>query len=188
MPALPIVSVILLAASTVAAQPHDSDEPPRPPAPPVPAPRIDRAFLGTGLMLGLDHFIDGAMLLEGGVRLGTWPVWAHAIGAAGGAMDFEGTGEFRRAVAGIEVRPGAGAGFIDLDAGYQSQTWSDGDVMDDEHHHGPLLQARFGVDVGGENLRVRAALELGEYHRHSDVEPTAWTRSFGAVLVLAYRM
>src|SRR4051812_13279233 len=62
-----------------------------------------RGFAGGDVLLGVDVFMHGSVGLEGGLQLGTLPLWARASADAGGAFDFEGDGSFRRAMIGLEM-------------------------------------------------------------------------------------
>jgi hypothetical protein len=151
----------------------------------------DNAFLGTGVVVGLDRYIHLAVTLEGGIKLPDLPLWFHAVAATGGVTDFEGGGAYRRLLGGIETRSCTSINLclsLDLDAGYQSVTWL-GDTDDpDEHDAGMALAARLGIDTGGRHVRFRAALEIVTVHDHSNVMSLAWDTGAGLALALAYQM
>lgn len=119
------------------------------------------------------------------------------MGSTGGAMDFEGNGDYLRGLVGVETRgcstAGGLCGFVDLDAGYQYQTWDNDEAMDRERHHGLILGPSFGLDAGGEHTRFRLALELrgyhhtGEYPNSTDTEAN-WQLSAGLVATVVYRL
>ncbi len=183
---------MLLIASSAGAQPGAIDDPPPAPAAPVREARVDRGYIASGFLLGADHFIHGALTLEAGLRLGTAPLWLHVAGAVGSSMDFEGGGEFRRGLAGLETRscfvPGACL-VLDFDAGTQRATWSSGDALEvEEHHRGTVLAARIGIDAGGARLRFRGGMELLRVHNSSNVTDTEWTGGIGFMASLAYRL
>src|SRR3954462_12212222 len=60
-------------------------------------------FVGGDVLVGIDHFMHGSVGLEGGLQLGTLPLFVRARADAGTAFDFEGDGSFRRAMLGIEM-------------------------------------------------------------------------------------
>lgn len=52
---------------------------------------------------------------------------------------------------------------------------------------GFLIGPRFGLDVGGEHVRIRFALDAFRY-RHEVRDGTSWDPSTGMMLALAVRM
>jgi len=185
--------VIPFTAGVASAQP-DREEPPRPPEPTV-VENHERGFLAGGVDVGvMSSFFHGALVAEGGLKLGDAPLWLHATGRYGGAMDFEGKGGFRRLAGGIEARSCRRHGaclFVDLDAGYEWQTW---DSIDDdlEHHHGPLVGPTVGIDTGGETVRFRLAVAV-PYYRHTAEIPglettTEWRFAPSLAATVAYRL
>lgn len=181
------LTVVLFARSAVA-QPG-VEEPPAPPAPPAPRGFVDRGYVSGGLLMTVDHFLNVAWLLDGGVRLAELPIAIHASGARGGALDADSGGEFWRVMAGVELRLSPahrGYAFLDMDLGYQHQTWGD-DPSESEVHRGALAAARFGYDGGGEHVRFRATVELYKYHREFVDEMTTWDTGGGFTLASAYR-
>jgi hypothetical protein len=193
--------VVLAVVGEAAAQPgatpytRDLDDPAAPPAPPVPAPHVETGFIGGGFILGGDQFIDAALAVEGGLRLGSNGLWLRGLFARGSAFDFEGGGNLTRAMIGLEYRGCSRqsfCGFVALDVGYQQQTWA-GDDPDSmtEHHDGLLVGPRIGLDAGGDNLRFRFAFEATRYDHHavtSAGESTSWQGGGGFTMTLVYRL
>jgi len=180
---------LVLLARVAAAQPG-LEEPPTPPPPVTKPPPVDRAYVTGGLLLTVDHFLNAAWLLDGGVRLADLPIAIHANAAKGGSLDADNGGDFWRLMAGVELRssmtPG-GYAFLDLDLGYQHQTWNPHDDFEAEEHRGALAGARIGYDTGGEHIRVRATFELYKYHREFVDEMTTWDTGGGFTLAAGYR-
>ncbi len=185
---------VLLSASSALAQPADADEPPPPPSPPSTMPAKDHGYLGGGALLGFGggELFQQAFVLEGGLRLGTLPVYAHASGASGGGGDFENTGDFFRALAGLELRQCSGGDgaclVLAMDVGFQTQVYPGDPGEMDEHHHGFVGVSRIGVDTGGEHVRFRATVELSQWHDRSDVAKPTWQLGVGTSFGLAYRL
>jgi hypothetical protein len=189
---LTLVLLAVLLARSAAAQPGLEEPPPPPPPSAAPPAPVDRAYVSGGLLVTVDHFLNAAWMLDGGVRLGELPIAIHASGAKGGALDADNGGEFWRVMAGVELRSSAAArprgyAFLDLDLGYQHQTWNPNDEIESEVHRGTLAGARVGYDGGGEHLRVRATFELYRYHREFVDEMTTWDSGGGFTLAAGYR-
>jgi hypothetical protein len=180
---------LVLLARVAAAQPGVEDPPP-PPAPAAPPQHVDPAYITGGILMTVDHLLNAAWLLDGGVRLGDLPIAIHASAAKGGSLDADNAGDFWRLMAGVELRSSAGEGnygFLDLDLGYQHQTWNPHDEFEAEEHRGALAAARVGYDAGGEHIRVRATFELYKYHREFVDEMTTWDTGGGFTLAAGYR-
>ena len=187
-----VVCLSLFLPHLAAAQPGLED-PPAPPPPPATPAFVDHAYVAGGTLLTVDHFLNAAWMVDGGVRLGDLPLAIHASAATGGSLDADNGGDFWRVTAGIEARShamGYGYTFLDLDLGYQHQTWGDPDPVANEFevHRGGLAIARVGYDVGGDHVRFRAAFELYKYHREFVDEMTTWDTGGGFTLGLAYRI
>jgi len=188
---LTIVSVLAI-ARVAGAQPGVEDPPP-PPAAPAPQPYVEKMFIHGGVLITVDHFLNAAYFADAGLRLGDLPLAVHASIAKGGSLDADNGGDFYRWTAGVEARSGLigwGYTFVDLDLGYQHQTWGEPDPIADEFevHRGGLAIARVGYDGGGDHIRVRATFELYKYHREF-VEPmtTSWDTGGGITLSFGYR-
>ncbi|HEU4726859.1 MAG TPA: hypothetical protein VFT22_03190 [Kofleriaceae bacterium] len=173
------------------------DEPPPPPAPVAPIEPAPRGFAAGGLSLGGDHFINGAMFLEGGVALPGAVAWVHAVASLGGSLDFEGAGGYQRALGGVELRGCRHLGtcaFLDLDLGYQHQTWNGDGPDDHETHQGLVLGPRIGFDAGGgAGVHVRGALEIYAYRREATSTTASgtsvvWERGGALTLSLGYQL
>ncbi len=187
-----VICAALVTSTVASAQPGTSEEPPRAPEPAAPGPRVDRAFVAGGVLVGADVFMHAALSAEGGMKLGPLPVWVQGAIASGSAFDFEGGGALQRALLGMEVRTcGSEAVCVvgGLAAGFQTSVWSSGDESDpEEHHHGPVIAGRFGIDTGGERIRFRGALEVERVRDESNVTSRDWHTGFGLTLGLGYRL
>jgi hypothetical protein len=166
---LPLASLLLVsgvahADASVPAQ-IDLEEPPPPPAAPSPdaSPR-HHAYLGMGFALGVDAVFHADLTIEGGVRFGQSPLLLHGLSSVGSSTDFEGSGAYYQARAGLEYQlcsAGGGACLLGgVDVGAQRWTWRK-EGRADEDHLALLVVPRVGLDVGGDQLRVRAAAEAG---------------------------
>src|ERR1700689_1055680 len=81
------LAIVLLSATSVAAEPAPGN-----------------VFVVGGVMMDTDRFVNGALTIDSGVRWPETPLWLHVNGAWGGTADlFDGTGPFRRAMAGVET-------------------------------------------------------------------------------------
>ena len=185
--------VILATASVARAQP-DSEEPPRPH---VAAPEVqeERGFVGGGMGLGADIFLNGSFVLEGARKIPHQPLWVRGSAAAGGSLDVEGSGHYLRGLVGLETRAcrssGGVCGFVDLDAGFQGQTWHGNEPEDDEVHHGFVGGPAIGFDAGDEHVRYRFALELHGYRDDDRAMSTLrddWVFAPGFTMTVAYRL
>ena len=182
----------LVTAALAHAQPGLEDPPP-PPLPPVPPEFAERVFLHGGVLLTVDHFLNAALLVDGGIRLGPLPFAFHASYASGGSLDADNGGDMWRVTAGFEARSktmGFGYTFLDLDLGYQHQTWGDPDpeAYEYEVHRGGMAIARVGYDGGSDHWRVRATFELYRYHREFVDQMTTWNTGGGFTVSLGYRL
>ncbi|HSN30228.1 MAG TPA: hypothetical protein VLT45_28265 [Kofleriaceae bacterium] len=179
-------SLAVVAVALAAPLPALADPPPDAPAAPSPPSPASPGFVGAGVVIGAGHLLHAAWGLEGAVAIPGTDLFVRVAGQRGGALDFEGTGSFWRAGAGVELH--AGVWLLGVDAGYQHETWTDSDPMGtSETHYGLVVGPRAGLDVGGERVRVRASLALFEYHHASNVAPTRWEGALDLALGLAYR-
>lgn len=154
-------------------------------------PATDHAYLVGGVTSSVDHFLNVAYAFDGGVRVGDLPIAVHATGAKGGSLDADNGGDFWRLTAGVEGRTylaSGSYGFIDVDAGYQHQTWSPNDLCEAEEHRGSLVGARVGFDGGGEHARYRLAAEAYRYHREFVDHGTTWNTGVGLIALVGYRL
>jgi hypothetical protein len=161
------VSIVLALASAAGAQ----TAPPPPPSPPpaATAPRAERYGIGLGLVLGGGgprSWRYGAWTLEAGVAILREPVRVRVRGftnLAGGTLESDGSGEFKRYGGGVEVRYCTASdglcGFADVDAGYQALTLEDDAGRLVRADRGLLVGPRLGIEAGGA-LRFRAAVEV----------------------------
>ncbi len=191
-----LVLALLAITSEVGAQPgvtpdtRDLDEPSPPPPALANAPLADHAFVGGGSVLGHDEFFNAAFAIEGGIKLGAAPLWVRGLFAAGSSFDFAGGGSLVRGMIGLELRHcrfAAFCGFVGVDAGYQQQTWSDGDEMT-EHHDGLLVGPRVGIDGGGARVRFRLAAEVVRYDHHASTGSSGWESGGGVTMTVVYRL
>jgi len=161
--------VILATASVARAQPASEVQ-------------EERGFVGGGMGLGADTFLNGSFVLEGARKIPHQPLWLRGSAAVGGSLDAEGSGNYLRGLVGLETRScrstGGVCGFIDLDAGYQAE---------DKLHHGVVAGPAVGFDAGDEHLRYRFALELHGYH-DDDQPMSTWMLAPGFTMTVAYRL
>jgi hypothetical protein len=191
-----LVGLVAEAAAQPGATPYAQDlDTPALPAPPMPPPPPDNFFIGGGFVLGADHFINAALAVEGGLRLGATPLWVRGLLAKGDSFDFEGGGGLTRGMIGVELRGCSGPGFCGfaaVDAGYQTQTWNGQDPDDmTEHHDGLLIGPRIGLDAGGDRFRFRFAFEATRYHHHEEINgnsSTSWQGGGGFTMTVVYRL
>ena len=180
----------MFVARLAAAQPGLED-PPSPPPPPAPKPHVENMFVNGGILLTVDHFLNAAWMADAGVRLGDLPLAVHASVAKGGSADADNGGVFWRWTAGLEARtyPWNTSAYLfgDVDIGYQHQTWGSSFDGEFEVHRGGLAIGRAGIDLGGDNIRFRAAFELYRYHREFVTEMTTWQTGGGITLAIGYR-
>jgi hypothetical protein len=168
-----------------------ADEPPPPPAPAEPPPFVDHPTLAGGTHVSLDHFLNGALMLEGMIPLPRLPIAIHASASTGGSVDADNGGDFWRMTVGVEARQCSDVGnctFVGLDLGFQHQTWADDDPSESEEHQGPVIAGRIGVDVGGEHVRFRGAFEIYRYRREFVDQMTTTQYGGGFTMALAYRL
>lgn len=189
-----LVALVAEAAAQPGATPYtrDLDEPATPPVATT-VPRAETGFIGGGFLLGGDQFINAAVVVEGGLRLGSTPLFVRGLFAKGNSFDFEGGGGLTRGMIGVELRgcsSRAFCGFAALDAGYQQQTWSSEDEMT-EHHSGLLVGPRIGLDAGGDNVRFRFAFEATRYDHRTEIggnATTNWQGGGGFTMTFVYRL
>jgi hypothetical protein len=160
------------------------------PAPASPAATESRGLVGGGVLVAGDEFLNIGGAVELGLQIPQTPLIVHALGSLGSSGDGEGSGDFARIIGGIEAntcRPGrAFCVFVGIDVGYQRQTWSKLDEMED--HRGLLVGPRLGFDAGGDHTRVRLSLDLPSYRHESSVSDTRWQSSDGLTLSLIRRL
>jgi hypothetical protein len=159
----------------------------------------DRYVVGAGVMGGEPGM---ALALEAGMRLGSTPLFAHALVAHGGSearanytltyWDIDGS--LLHARAGLEARgcrSSAFCGFVGIDGGYQSAVYfeSDESMIVDQRDQGPIIHSRAGLDLGGEHLRFRVSLDFQErYGSASTYHQDQWDDVWLGSAMLAYRM
>jgi len=156
----------------------------------------ERGYIGFGPSITGDSLINFALVLDGGVKLSDLPLWARGTAAFGEAVDISGEGAFGRAAIGVEGRACISegvCGFLDLEAGYQTQHWEPTEYRTErtsEHHHGWVVAGRAGVDLGGEHVRLRIGIELSRYRDtfHDVGTPITWIDGGGVSLALVYRI
>ena len=151
-----------------------------------------RGFLGGGILLASDQFVDAGFAAEGSVAIPKTPLSVFVLGSLGSASDIGGRGEFARVAGGLEAstcRSTRTCVFAGLEVGFQRQTWHDED--DDlmvEHHRGVLVGPRFGFETGGQAVRFRMSLDLLQYRHQSSVDDTRWQGSSGITLAVIRRI
>jgi len=133
-----------------------------------PAPEATR-YLQTSVLVGGAAPVVGPnalLAVDGGYRLGSSPLWFHAVAAYGPAADDQGTGSDEHLRVGVEARAcrrdGLACAMVGLDAGAQQGVWRSSDADRTETVTSVVVVPRIGVDAGGEHIRVRAGLELAE--------------------------
>jgi hypothetical protein len=132
-------------------------------APPAPA-AANPLYVSALTAASVDQFIA----LDAGAELGTqlsgawWGPGSLRLGQAG---DAEGSGSHLEVRAGVEHQrcssSGAVCHLVGLDIGFQASTWEKENMR--ERHNGPLIAPRLGLDLGGDHLRLRLAIEARGY-------------------------
>jgi hypothetical protein len=125
-------------------------------------------YVQAGGMVGVAAPVVGLNLMaafDGGVRLGGSNAWLHAAGSYGSLGDDQGPGSNGQLRAGIEGRAclwsGAACGVDGVDVGYQRGRWADRDDPSHNESSDALVAIpRFGLDLGGTNLRARIGIEI----------------------------
>jgi hypothetical protein len=112
----------------------------------------------------VDQFIAFDVGAEVGTQLApAW--WGHGSLRVGQAGDAEGSGSHLELRVGAERlgcnASGAVCRLVGLDLGFQASTWEKEDMR--EKHDGPLIAPRLGLDLGGDHLRLRLAIEARAY-------------------------
>jgi hypothetical protein len=153
-PRLAVTAALFLSLPSVAA----ADEVSAPPAAP------SATYVSALTAASVDQFIAFDAGAELGTRLaGAW--WGHGSLRLGQAGDAEGSGGHFEVRVGAEHQAcnasGAVCRVVGLDLGFQASTWEKEDMH--EKHNGPLVAPRLGLDVGGDHLRLRLALEARAY-------------------------
>lgn len=152
------LAVVMVAAFSVdaSAQPAPATEPP------------DRFYVAAGAILGVSaHYFHAAFAIDGGVRLGCLPFWAHGELALGsGAAEETGGGAFRHAVGGVDARTSFRYAnmFAGIAAGY---TWQRFDSFAKDENFG-MIGGRVGFDVGSRDVTLRATAALYAQTRHEN--------------------
>lgn len=151
-----------------------------------------RGFLGGGILLASDQFVDAGFAVEASVALPRTPLSVFVLGSLGSASDLGGRGEFARVAGGLEAstcRSRRTCVFAGLEVGFQRQTWNneDNDLMA-EQHRGVLVGPRFGFEMGGHAVRFRMSLDLLQYRHQSSVDDTRWQPSSGITMAIVRRI
>ena len=155
------------------------------------------ALVAAGVLVDTDRFANGALLLEGAVRLPVQLLWVHALAAAGGTADlFEGEGPFRRALAGLELEGPCRTEYdhpaqwscllLGLDAGYESSHVNFREDIPDYTDAGPVVVARLGLSGVYHRLAIRGDFHFVEHREHGPVD-AGWQYGLGVSLALGYR-
>ena len=153
-PRLALTAALFLSLPSLAI----ADEASPPPAAP------SQTYVSALTAASVDQFIALDAGAEVGTRLaGPWS--GHGSLRVGQAGDSEGSGgHFELRVGAEHQRCGASGAvchLVGLDLGFQASTWEKEDMH--EKHNGPLIAPRLGLDVGGDHLRLRLALEARGY-------------------------
>ena len=119
-------------------------------------------------MMGVATPVVGLNLMaafDGGLRLRDSDAWLHAAVSYSGVGDDQGPGSNGQLRAGFEGRAcvwnGAACGLDGIDVGYQRGRWADReDASHNESSDALVAIPRFGLDLGGKNLRARIGIEI----------------------------
>jgi hypothetical protein len=155
------------------------------------------ALVAAGIVIDTDRFANGALTLEGALRLPVQPLWVHASGAWGGTVDlFEGSGPFRRGMAGLELEGPCRTEYenpamwscllLGLDAGYESSHVNFRDDVTDYTDAGPVIVARLGLSGVYHHLAIRGDFHFVEHREHGPVD-AGWQYGLGVALAVGYR-
>ena len=161
-----IIASVLLVASVARAQPALTTEA-GPSTEPKSEPKVDRVqtgYIASGVMLAADQGLVGAVMIEGGHRLGDGPLWLHVEaerGAAGGVDEPTYRGNYAAGRAGVEARScvldGVLCGMAGLDLGVRHVDYMA--EYDQANDTGAIVVPRIGLDVGSKHLRLRPGLD-----------------------------
>ncbi len=188
-----VLAVLAIAAAPAAAQPSTvptyAPYAVLPGPAPEPTPWRDHGYLGGGVGLTFDQFFNGFLNVEGGLRLGSKPLWIRGSAARGSSTDIvEGGGAYSQLRIGLETRACSDGGgacvFFGFDVGTERQTWSKLDEMT-EHYQATIAGPRFGLDAGGERVRFRAGIEAYRYYPGDGMDLTVGQASGGIGFSLA---
>lgn len=151
---LALTTALFLSLPSLAA----ADEASPPPA------TTSQTYVSALTSASVDQFIAFDAGAEVGTRLApAW--WGHGSLRVGQAGDAEGSGGHFELRAGAEHQrcsaSGAVCRLVGLDVGFQASTWEKENMH--EKHNGPLIAPRLGLDLGGDHLRLRLAIEARAY-------------------------
>jgi hypothetical protein len=188
------IGIAWASASVATAQPAAAP-PPYPvyapsvyqPSPPPPPPV---GFVGVGLTVTGDRYLNGAYLLEGGLKIPQVPLWGRGLAGRGGSIESDWGGDFTKLMLGVEARTctrsyGACA-FVGVDVGYQEQLVTGN--SDEHFHEGWVVGTRWGGSVGG-RIRFRPAVDVYWYRDEDVSDPedgVRWRRGCGITLAVVY--
>jgi hypothetical protein len=155
------------------------------------------ALVAAGIATDTGRFVNGALTLEGSIRLPVAPLWIHALAAAGGTADlFDGHGPFRRVMAGIETEGPCRTEdehpelwsclLLGLDAGYESSHVNFRDGSPDFADAGAVIVARLGLSGVYHRFAIRGDFHFAE-HRESGPVDAQWQWGLGVGFAVGYR-
>lgn len=158
---LVVLTALVLTPSLAFAEPYDATEPPP----------VKDGYIGVGLEAGAQRALMGGIKVDGGKRIGTSPLFAHAQ-ITGGASGSDGS--YQQVRIGVEARGCVLADWVcafgGVDAGYQHDHmidtpwfWASDDggspPMEEVDAHDLMAVPRVGLELGTP-IRLRTALEL----------------------------
>lgn len=134
------------------------------------APSVDRGFVAASMVSGVDESILAGVGLEAGVRISRRSAWLRVAAARAVFVSFlpdSYEGDVYRGSIGVEARSCArpalcAIGGVDLGYYYLRRY---GHEKSESYNYGLLGTVRFGLDSGGEAIRLRASLGVTQSYR-----------------------
>lgn len=144
------------------------------------------SYVQGGVTAGDDDIVGlyGGFTLEGGVRLGDSPLWAHAMmitGKGNGIDELVYDSSMLQLRGGIEARGcvvSAACAVIGVDAGFRHETLMA--EYDNRRASDAIVAPRVGLDIGTRHFRFRPGLEM-------QLDRTKWLAGIGATAAVAYQ-
>ncbi len=165
-----------------------------PPGPPSQVPVVEDeevpesgrppAYFATGTSVSHDAHTNASVFVEGGMRVANTALWVHGLIGTGAALQVEGEEHFLEGRGGIEVscsRRQAVCGFFGIDVGGEVQRHRSGG--DKDKKVGFIAVPRFGFDVGGALVRLRASIDGRWFRYAAKTDPLGGTSTGGGVSV-----
>ena len=155
------------------------------------------ALVAAGIATDTGRFVNGALTLEGSIRLPVAPLWVHALAGWGGTANlFEGHGPFRRVVAGIETEGPCRTEadhpelwsclLLGLDAGYETSHVDFRDGSPDFVDAGAVIVARLGLSGVYHRFAIRGDFHFVEHRERGPVD-AQWQWGLGVGFAVGYR-